>query len=121
MHELDNLDLPIVSGVTVFSPGAVPGVRIEGEDMAVALAVLNSLPLQAFPAVKEIDVTDSQKIRLYIEGGIEVRVGSASDMAEKFLLADSIIYNEQLKGAASQIGYIDISSIEKPVIYYLGQ
>ena len=121
MRELDNLILPILSGVGGFPSGIVPGSRIGGEDIGVALAVLNNLPEQALPVVKEIDVTDSQKIRIYTEGGIEVRVGGIGDIAEKFLLANGIIYNAQLNGVASKIGYIDISSTEKPVIYYLGQ
>jgi cell division protein FtsQ len=121
MRELDDLSLPILSGVTGFPPGIVPGSRIEGKEMEVALIVLNSLPKQAFPAVKEVDVTDSQKIRLYTGGGVEVRVGGSGNMAEKYLLAESIIYNAQLDGTASQIGYIDVSSTEKPVVYYLSQ
>ena len=119
MRELDNLSLPILSGITGFPTGIIPGSRIEGRDMEVALAVLNTLPEQAFPAVKEIDVTDNQKIRLYTTGGIEVRIGGSGNIAEKYLLADSIIYNAQLNDMASQIGYIDISSTEKPVIFYV--
>ena len=119
LRELDTLDLPILSGISGIAPGAVPGSRIECRDMQVALTVLNTLPKQAFPAVKEIDVTDNQKIRLYIEGGIEVRLGGSGDMAEKYLLANGIIDNAKLSGRASQIGYIDVSSTEKPVIYYL--
>jgi len=121
MRELDIFTLPILSGISGFSPGITPGSVIEGEDMELALNVLNGLPKEAFSVVKEIDVTDSQKIRIYTEGGIEVRMGNINDMTEKYLLADSIIYNAQLNGAASQIGYIDISSTEKPVIYYLNQ
>ena len=119
MHELDNLLMPILSGVSGFPPGVTPGSRIEGKEMEVALTVLNSLPQQEFNTIKEIDVTDSQKIKLYIEGGIEVRVGGLDDIAEKFLRARGIIYDAQLKGTASNIGYIDISSTEKPVVYYL--
>jgi cell division protein FtsQ len=121
LRELEDLSLPILSGVGGFLPGIGPGSRIEGQDMEVALTVLNSLPERAFPAVKEIDVTDHQKIRLYTEGGIEVRVGGADIMAEKYLLADSIIYNAQLNGSAAQIVYIDVSSTEKPVVNYLKQ
>ncbi|MCL1905509.1 MAG: FtsQ-type POTRA domain-containing protein [Clostridiales bacterium] len=121
LRELDNIALPILSGIAGIHPGAVPGSRIEGEDMDVALTVLHTLPSLAFPSVKEIDVTDNQKIRLYTEGGIEVRVGGSGNMAEKYLLADSIIYNAQLNGTASKIGYIDVSSTEKPVVYYLNQ
>ena len=117
LRELDNLALPILSGIADVNTGTVPGSRIEGEDMKVALTVLKTLPIQAFPAVKEIDVTDSQKIKLYTEGGIEVRVGGSGDIAEKYLLADSIIYNAQLNGTAHKIVYIDVGSTEKPVVY----
>jgi cell division protein FtsQ len=119
MRELETLTLPILSGISGFSSGIAPGSCIEGENMVIALNVLNNLPDKAFPVVKEIDVTDSQKIRLYTKGGIEVRIGNSSDIAEKYLLADSIIYNAQLNGVASKIGYIDISSTEKPVVYNL--
>ena len=121
MRELDNLVIPILSGVSGFPPGVSPGSRIKSAEMDVALTVLNSLPQEDFPTVKEIDVTDSQKIKLYIESGIEVRVGGLDDIAEKFLRARGIIYDAQLKGTASNIGYIDISSTEKPVVYYLYQ
>jgi len=118
LPELDNLSLPILSGVSGFAPGIMPGSRIEGKDMGVALTVLNSLPEQAFSMITEIDVTDDQKIRLYTTGGIEVRVGDSGNMNEKYLLAASIIDNEQLNGTVSEIGYVDVSSTEKPVIYY---
>ncbi|MCL1816135.1 MAG: FtsQ-type POTRA domain-containing protein [Clostridiales bacterium] len=117
----DNYSLPIISGVKGFHPGVIAGSRIDSQDMQVALNVLLNLPEQAFPAVREINVTDNQKIRLYTEGGIEVRVGDKADMAKKYLLADSIIYNEHLNGNLSRISYIDISSTEKPVICPLYQ
>ena len=117
MRELDNLYLPIISGIEEIHSGILPGSSIEGKDIGVALTVLNNLPEQAFPAVKEIDVMDSQKIKLYTTGGIEVRVGGISDIAAKYLLADSIIYDAQLNGSISRIRYIDVSSTAKPVIY----
>ncbi|MCL1975548.1 MAG: FtsQ-type POTRA domain-containing protein [Firmicutes bacterium] len=117
MHELDNLDLPILSGIANIHAGVVPGSYLDGKDIGVALTVLNNLPQQAFLAVKEIDVRDSQKIKLYTEGAIEVRIGGIGDIAAKYLLADSIIYDAQLNGTISQISYIDVSSTAKPVIY----
>jgi len=121
MRELDTVRLPILSGVNNFPAGIMPGSFIEGEEIQVALTVLNMLPELSVQSVTEIDVTDSQKIRLYTTGGIEVRVGGPTDIAEKYVLAANIIYDAQMSGKAADIRYIDISSTEKPVINYYRQ
>jgi cell division protein FtsQ len=121
LRELDELSLPILSGISGFLPGVIAGSQIEGAEIKAALTVLNSLPQEAFFTVKEIDVADTQKIRLYFEGGIEVRVGDMGDMAVKYSKAKTIIYDAQLNGNLSKIDYIDTSYTEKPVIYYKNQ
>ncbi|MCL2496491.1 MAG: FtsQ-type POTRA domain-containing protein, partial [Clostridiales bacterium] len=118
MRELDTVRLPILSGANDFPVGIMPGGIIEGEGIELALTILNMLPELSVQSVTEIDVTDSQKIRLYTTGGIEVRVGGPTDIAEKYVMAANIIYDAQMNGKAADIHYIDISSTEKPVINY---
>lgn len=85
--------------------------------MGVALAVLSNLPATAQGVLAEINVADGQKIKLYTQSGIELRLGGPTDLAEKYVLGISLVNDAQVNGYIGNISYIDVSSTERPVIF----
>ena len=108
--------LPLVTGIDTTDQGLIPGCFITGEQIETALEILSSLPENA-DDIGEINVADTQFIKIYTISGTEIRIGDSRDFDEKYLLYTTIIEENQRKEEAA-IKYIDVSIISRPAIAY---
>lgn len=115
---LSGLDLPILSGVSGFASGIIPGSRIEDEKLKIGLEVVSQFPSGAAKVINEVNVDDTEKIKIYTDDKIEIRIGDASDFQEKYEILQKIIEDQTQKGKINNIQYIDVGLTSKPVIYY---
>ncbi len=115
-RSLSDMDLPFISGVDDILPGIVPGSRIKGVQIEQALSIVSSLPPDALKIIVEVDISDMQKIKLYTNTGIELRLGNGEGLEQKYITGLGIVQDLRDKGLASDIEYIDVSS-DTPVIY----
>lgn len=115
---LAGLDLPILSGVSGFAAGIVPGSRIENEKLEIGLQVVSQFPTGATEIINEVNVDDTEKIKIYTDDKIEIRIGGATDFPKKYEILTEIIKDQTQKGKINNIQYIDVGLTSKPVIYY---
>lgn len=114
--KLSNLELPIVTGVDITDQGVIPGCFLTGEQIETALAILTAIPEDA-EDIGEINVTDTQYIKIYTVAGTEVRIGDSENFDEKYLLYSTILLENERK-AEKAIKYIDVSIVSKPAFAY---
>jgi len=115
---LSGLDLPLLSGVSGFAAGIVPGSRIENEKLEIGLQVVSQFPSGAAEIINEVNVDDTEEIKIYTDNKIEIRIGSPTDFQEKYEILTKIIEDQTQKGKINNIQYIDVGLTSKPVIYY---
>ncbi len=113
---VENASLPLLSGVDTTDQGLIPGSYLEGGQITAALEILQYLPEDA-ENIGEINVADVQLIKLYTSSGIEIRLGDSSNFQEKYLYYNTILDEQERKGA-KKIRYIDVSIVTKPTINY---
>lgn len=113
---IDDYNLPLITGLSDFENTAAPGCVVEAEGIADALIIIAALPDNA-AEIGEINVTDTQQIKLYTLGGTELRIGNTQDISEKYLLISGILANHIETGNVGNIHYIDVSS-SIPVVTY---
>jgi len=115
---LSGLDLPLLSGVKGFAAGIVPGSRIENEKLEAGLQVVSQFPAGVSDIINEVNVEDTQEIKIYTDNKIEIRIGDATEFQEKYEILKEIITDQTQKGKINNIRYIDVGLTAKPVIYY---
>lgn len=114
-YVISEMDLPLISGVDLSETPTSAGSWIEGEGIDAALEILRSLPADAAD-IGEIDVANTQYIKLYTMNGTEIRLGDSTDFAAKYL-AYSTILDDAQRNSDRLIHYIDVSIYTKPVFY----
>ena len=87
-----------------------------GEQIDTALAILTAIPADA-EDIGEINVADTQYIKIYTVAGTEVRIGDSQNFDEKYLLYSTILLENERK-AEKAIKYIDVSIVSKPAFAY---
>ena len=77
---------------------------------------MTSLPDDA-EDIGEINVADTQYIKIYTVDGTEIRIGDSDNFDEKYLLYSTILLENERKEEKA-IKYIDVSIISKPAFAY---
>ena len=113
---VNNTGLTIVTGVDIEEQGIVPGCFLTCEKINTAIAILTSLPDDA-EDIGEINVADTQYIKIYTVDGTEIRIGDSDNFDEKYLLYSTILLENERKEEKA-IKYIDVSIISKPAFAY---
>ena len=109
-------DLPVITGANIKDQGLIPGCFLSGEQIETALALLSSLPADA-EDIGEINVADTQYIKIYTVSGTEIRIGDSRNFKEKYLLYSTILLENERKEEKA-IKYIDVSIVSKPAFAY---
>lgn len=117
-HYLEGSTLPIISGVDDISGDLLLGRKITSDKVDAVLAIINKMNDQAKELVKEIQMTNPQKIKFFTQNALEVRIGDEKDFDAKFNVFAYIYQDQKNAGKIETIQYIDVSLKEKPVIYY---
>lgn len=109
---LTNVNLPIITGVK--PSGSRPGQIIADDRLKSALSYLLTMPANLRAAVSEMNVSDSNNIKMYTIDGAEIRFGDNGRIAEKIKLFQEVIGQKY----QNRILYIDISYKGRPVIKF---
>ena len=117
-REVKEILLPILVGIGDFLPGSVPGTHVDAERLATALDIVVAMPENSLYGFEEINVSDEQKIITYVHDGIKVMIGDKENISSKTQLIEKILEEIENSGKNDSIQYIDVSILEKPVIYY---
>ena len=98
-------------GLPEIAGGDPAGDRAEGEALAAA-RVLGGVPGPLQPQVERAAVDDQQGVVAELNGGIELRFGSAGNADQKWRAAATVLADPKLTSAT----YIDLSVPSRPVV-----
>lgn len=116
--QVSSLQYPLLTGVSGFPMGIVPGTPIESPSLEAGIYLAAQLPEDSISMIAEINVSNTQNILLYTVSGVEVRLGDKEDIKNKYNLMLTIM-EELVKNSKMETAkYVDVSIPEKPVIYY---
>ncbi|MGI5891853.1 MAG: cell division protein FtsQ/DivIB, partial [Bacillota bacterium] len=118
LSKADQLPYPLITGVKDIMPGISPGSVLAGNQIESGIDIIKQMSGDVYPDIAEINVEDPQKIKIFLNSGVEVRIGDSAKFKEKYTLFTSILSEQKQAGKLSSIQYIDVSIIEKPVIFY---
>ncbi len=112
------LDKPVISGVGDLPDEIYTGDTLSAASLKTALGLLAEMPENAIGALSELNVAQPQNILLYMQNGVQVRFGDASDAAEKSQLILDICAQQENYITAGKLAYLDVSVVAKPVVSY---
>ncbi|MEG1997268.1 MAG: FtsQ-type POTRA domain-containing protein, partial [Clostridiales bacterium] len=114
---LTDYALPLITGLPPeINKQAMVGSFLQAQGLKEALSIVRALPDSAAD-IGEIDVIDTQQIRLYTLNGVEVRIGDCANIADKYLVASGVINNHSQSGNLGKLKYIDVSSGQAVICY----
>jgi cell division protein FtsQ len=103
-----------VTGINFNLPS--PGEAVNAWGLREALTVIGNLPGETVAELSEIHVDNDGHIRLYTIEGIQCRFGLAEDVQKKADILAELL--KELRAQKDKLNYIDLSSADKPVVYY---
>jgi cell division protein FtsQ len=117
-NSVSGLEYPLITGVKDIAPGIMPGYALTGDQIKSGINIISQMEDHIYAGISEINVEDTQKVRIYLDSGVEVRVGDSQNFNDKYSLFTSILNQQQTEGKLASIQYIDVSIIDRPVIFY---
>lgn len=110
---IEKMNLPIITGVN--AGNFKIGEPIISEGLKDALFYLKVMSPEISAIVSEINVADSENIRMYTIDGVEVKLGNTDKAREKLSIYADVISQKY----EEKIQYIDLSYYSKPVVKFL--
>ena len=105
---------PVVTGVVV--PDTIgPGQKVVNVQLEKVLLLLGQAPQSMIPLIGEVSINKDDQVFLFLNTGMEVRLGLSEEYAGKLNLLNELIYNEEYKSIEKSIKYIDLTA-GKPVL-----
>lgn len=105
---------PVVTGIVV--PDTIgPGQKVVNEQLEKVLLLLGQAPQSMIPLIGEVSINKDGQVFLFLNTGMEVRLGHSEEYAGKLNLLNELIYNEEYKSIEKSIKYIDLTA-GKPVL-----
>ncbi len=117
-NSVSGLDYPLITGVRDIASGVMPGYELSGDQIKSGIDIISQMEDNIYAGIAEINVEDTQKIKIYLESGVEVRIGDSQNFNDKYTLFTSILNQQKTEGKLASIQYIDVSIIDRPVIFY---
>jgi len=105
--------LPVITGVPAVLPA--PGYKVVAPSLKPVLAFVAGLPPGLPPMLSEVHVGKDGQVVLTTLYGVPVLIGEPTDPAGKGALLLAIL---QQLGRKRPIAYIDLSSVNSPVVKY---
>jgi len=115
---VDELPFPLLTGADNLPSGIAPGTKLGGEKLEALLRVVRQIPEGQEKEIGEIEIITPQQIKLYTGEGIEVILGDGSNFPNKYQAFLQIINDPVVQAKKNTINYVDVSYLEKPVIFY---
>jgi len=105
---------PVVTGVVV--PDTIgPGQKLVSKQLDKVLLLLGQASPSMIPLIGEVNINEVGQVFLFLNTGMEVRLGHDEEYAGKLNLLNELIYNEEYKSIEKSIKYIDLTA-GKPVL-----
>lgn len=106
-------NLPVVTGIAAALPA--PGQKVNAKALPTVLGFVSGLPPALVPMLSEMHLQSDGQLVLYTLNGVPVLAGDPSDPGGKGALLLAIL---QQLDQTKPIAYIDVSSINSPVVKY---
>jgi hypothetical protein len=110
-------DLPVITGLETKIFGAKSGKKYNVKELGLALDIIkelnNNKALRDYK-IKVIDVSNPMNSSVFLEGGLEIKIGQ-EDLGKRINLLSTLLTN--MKNDLKQIKYIDLR-FKDPVIKF---
>ena len=107
-------DHPVITGVTL-TDTIGPGQNIGTPSLTAALRLLGQAPPELLDLIGELNVNDTQQMILFLNSGVEVRLGQSNDWKDKLNALLQLLNDDGYKLIQQGVRYIDFTAA-KPVI-----
>jgi len=105
---------PMINGISI-PDTAGPGQELELPGLQAALLLLGQAPPELAPLIGEIFVNPIQQMTLFLNNGVEVRLGKTNDWTVKLKALYDLLNDSGYKSFQNGVRYIDFTAA-KPVI-----
>ncbi|OLN33427.1 cell division protein FtsQ/DivIB [Desulfosporosinus metallidurans] len=107
-------DHPVITGINL-TDTVGPGQNLSNPSLTAALNLLGQAPPELIVHIGEIHVNAVQQITLFLDSGVEVRLGQANSWKDKLNALFQLINDKEYKSFQQGVRYIDFTAA-KPVI-----
>lgn len=107
-------DHPVITGINI-TDSIGPGQNLSSPSLTAALGMLGQAPAGLAAHIGEIHVNDVQQITLFLDSGVEVRLGKADNWKDKLNALYKLLNDNEYKSFQQGVRYIDFTAA-KPVI-----
>lgn len=107
-------DYPVISGVDI-PDTAGPGQLLNNSSLAAALKMIGEAPKGMLPLVGEVHVSKVQQLTLFLQSGVEVRLGQAEEWKDKLQVLFRLLQDKDYLSMQQGVRYIDFTAAT-PVI-----
>ncbi|MDP4126584.1 MAG: FtsQ-type POTRA domain-containing protein [Bacillota bacterium] len=107
-------DHPVITGINI-ADSVGPGQNLSNPSMTEALRMLGQAPPGLVGHIGEVHVNAVQQITLFLDSGVEVRLGQAESWKDKLNALFQLINDKEYKSFQQGVRYIDFTAA-KPVI-----
>lgn len=105
---------PVITGINV-PDTAGPGQKLNISGLTAGLKLLSQAPPQLLPILGEVNVNPIEQMTLFLNNGVEVRLGKTDNWNAKLLALLQLINDASYKSIQKSVRYIDFTAA-KPVI-----
>ena len=107
-------DHPVITGINL-ADTVGPGQNLSNPSLTAALLLLGQAPPELIVHIGELHVNAVQQITLFLDSGVEVRLGQANSWKDKLNALFQLINDKEYKSFQQGVRYIDFTAA-KPVI-----
>lgn len=112
VDELARLDVPLITGAA--GRDIVLGRVYPAPEVSAALAAIGAMRPETVKAVSEVHLDGAAQMTVYLEGGLRVEVGQASDVRARVSDLEAILADLRRRGLTAR--YIDLRFSGQPVV-----
>lgn len=112
VDELARLDVPLITGAA--GRDIVLGRVYPVPEVSAALAAIGAMRPESVKSVSEVHLGRDSQMTLYLQGGLRVEVGQASDVRSRVSDLEAILADLRRRGLSAQ--YIDLRFFGQPVV-----
>lgn len=107
-------DHPVITGISI-ADSVGPGDNLSNPLLTAALSMLGQAPSGLVTHIGELHVNAVQQITLFLDSGVEVRLGQADNWKDKLNALFKLLNDQEYKSFQQGVRYIDFTAA-KPVI-----
>ncbi|MGI6119122.1 MAG: cell division protein FtsQ/DivIB [Desulfosporosinus sp.] len=107
-------DYPVITGINL-KDTVGPGQNLANPSLTAALNMLGQAPPELLFQIGELNVDPNQNMTIFLNEGVEVRLGQAYDWKPKLNALFQLVSTDEYKSFQQGVRYIDFTAA-KPVI-----